>query len=203
MRWIPDLRGADRMSSVESRNRVGMPRACYAAVDPTICVEVVEIDTVLPHVGVVLRKDDSPAQSLRTSPNGITSAMNQDWLLQTKETRRTFSNATWVPLRASINDEHGEVRAIGYVSEFFGCGSVAFPPEHRGTAERLDWMDLGLIHNAQPYAYEDGCYASIEQYQLNDKEPIGIHLVFDHPQHVVGGRLWILNPDQGSRGQGD
>lgn len=121
--------------------------------------------------------------------------MKQDWILQTKETRRTFSNATWVPLRASSNVERGEVRGIGYESEFFGCGSVAFPPEHRETAERLGWMDLGLIHDAQPYAYEDGYYASIEQYQLNDKEPIGVHLVFEHPQHVVGGRLWIFNPD--------
>jgi hypothetical protein len=121
--------------------------------------------------------------------------MTQEWLLQTKETRRTFSNATWVPLRASITDVRGEVRGIGHVSEFFGCGSVAFPPEHRETAERLGWMDIGLIHITQPYAYEDGYYASIEQYQRNDKEPIGIHLVFEHPQHVVGGRLWILNPD--------
>ena len=121
--------------------------------------------------------------------------MTQGWLLQTRETRRAFSNATWVPLRASINDERGDVRDVGYTSDFFGCGSVAFPPEHRETAEQLGWMDLGLIHNAQPYAYEDGYYASIEQYQQNDKEPIGVHLVFEHPQHVVGGRLWILNPD--------
>ena len=121
--------------------------------------------------------------------------MTLEWLLQTRETRRAFSTATWVPLRASINDERGEVCSIGYVSEFFGCGSVAFPPENRDKAEHLGWMDLGLIHNAQPYAYEDGYYAPIEQFQQNDKEPIGVHLIFDHPQHVVGGQRWILNPD--------
>lgn len=121
--------------------------------------------------------------------------MNQDWILQTKETRRTFSSATWVPLRASCDDEQGEVRNIGYVSEFFGCGSVAFPPEHREVAERLGWMDIGLSRSVKPYAYEDGHYSSIEQYQYNDKEPIGVHLVFEHPQPVVGGRLWMLNPD--------
>src|SRR5450830_896569 len=72
--------------------------------------------------------------------------MNQDWILQKKETRRIFANATWVPLRASSNDEHGQVRVteIGYVSEFFGCGSVAFPPEHREVAERLSWSDIGM-----------------------------------------------------------
>jgi hypothetical protein len=100
-------------------------------------------------------------------------------------------------LRASFNDEQGQVQVteIGYVSEFFGCGSVAFPPEHREFAERLDWNDIGIGRNVQPYAYKDGYYSSIEQYQYNDKEPIGVHLVFEHPQPVVGGRLWILNPD--------
>jgi hypothetical protein len=121
--------------------------------------------------------------------------MNQDWILQKKETRRTFSSATWVPLRASIYDEKGEVRNTGYFKEYFGCGSVAFPPEHREIAEQLSWSSIGIGHNAQPYAYEDGYYSSIEQYQYNDKDPIGVHLVFEHPQPVVGGRLWILNPD--------
>jgi hypothetical protein len=121
--------------------------------------------------------------------------MNQDWIFHKKETRRAFSSATWVPLRGSCNDEQGDVRDIGYVREFFGCGSVAFPPEHREVAEQLGWTDIGIGCSVQPYAYEDGHFASIEQYQCNDKEPIGVHLVFEHPQPVVGGRLWILNPD--------
>lgn len=121
--------------------------------------------------------------------------MNQDWILQKKETRRTFSSATWVPLRASCNDEQGEIEDIGYVREFFGCGSVAFSPEQREVAEELGWNDIGIRCSAQPYAYKDGYYSSIEQYQYNDKDPIGVHLVFEHPQPIVGGRLWILNPD--------
>lgn len=121
--------------------------------------------------------------------------MNEDWILQKKETRRTFSRATWVPLRASFDDSKGEAQEIGYVNEVFVCGSVAFPPEHRKIADRLSWSDIGIGCNVQPYAYEDGYYSSIEQYQYNDKEPIGIHLVFEQPLPVVGGRLWILNPD--------
>lgn len=121
--------------------------------------------------------------------------MNQGWILQNNETRRTFSKSTWVPLRASIKNERGEVRNNGYVSDYFGCGSVAFPPEHREVAEKLSWSNIGIGCNAQPYAYEDGYYSSIEQYQWNDKEPIGIHLVFEHPQPVIGGNLWVLNPD--------
>lgn len=121
--------------------------------------------------------------------------MSQNWILQNKETRRTFSGATWVPLRASCNDEQGKAQDIGYVSEFFGCGSVAFSPEYREAAEQLGWSDIGIGRSVQPYAYKDGYYSSIDQYQYNDKEPIGVQLVFEHPQPVVGGSLWILNPD--------
>jgi len=91
--------------------------------------------------------------------------MNKDWILQGKQTRRVFATATWVPLRASINDEKalGHVREIGYISEYFGCGSVAFPPEHRKVAERLSWSDIGIGHSARPYAYEDGHYSPIDR----------------------------------------
>jgi len=123
--------------------------------------------------------------------------MNRDWVLQTRETRRSFANAAWVPLRASQDDEQGKVRVtqVGYVSEFFGCGSVAFPPQHREVAENLSWSDLGIGHSARPYAYKDGYYSPVDQYQYNDKEPIGVELVFVHEQPVVGGTKWILNPD--------
>lgn len=121
--------------------------------------------------------------------------MNQDWILQTKETRHLFSRSTWVPLRAAVRNEKGKIDNIGYVNEFLGCGSVAFPPVHRNVAEQFSWRELGLSHGVEPYAYKDGYYSSIEQYQHNDKEPIGVHLVFEHPQPVVGGRLWMLNPD--------
>ncbi|MEM7477066.1 MAG: hypothetical protein AAF483_18945, partial [Planctomycetota bacterium] len=121
--------------------------------------------------------------------------MEQDWILQTRETRRKFSGATWVPLRASMNDEKGSSQESGYISEVFACGSVAFPEEHRETAEKLGWSDIGIGSNVRPYAYEDGHYSPIDQYEHYDKEPIGTHLVFEHPQPVIGGRLWILNPD--------
>jgi hypothetical protein len=53
-------------------------------------------------------------------------------------------------LRSSYNDEEGKVPEIGYVGEFFGCGSVAFPPEHREVAEKLGWSSIGISHSAQP-----------------------------------------------------
>jgi hypothetical protein len=121
--------------------------------------------------------------------------MNEAWILQTSETRRPFSRATWVPLRASLNDEKGNVTEVGYVSDVFACGSAAFPKQHHEFAECLSWSDIGVGHTVEPYAYSDGHYSPIDEYQYNDKEPIGINLVFEHPQPVVGGRQWILNPD--------
>ena len=122
--------------------------------------------------------------------------MNKDWILLSRETRRAFANATWVPLRASVKNERGRVTDIGYVSEFFGCGSAAFPPEHRALVEeRIDWSSIGIGHTVAPYAYEDGYYTPIDLFQYNDKESIGVNFVFDHPQPVVGGNQWVLNPD--------
>lgn len=121
--------------------------------------------------------------------------MNEAWILQASEIRRTFSRATWVPLRASLNDEKGYMTEVGYVGDLFACGSVAFPDKHRELAERLSWSDIGIGHTVEPYAYSDGHYSPIDEYQYNDKEPIGINLVFGHPQPVIGGRQWILNPD--------
>jgi len=102
-----------------------------------------------------------------------------------------------------LGNEEGGVSeaAIGYVNEVFCCGSVAFPPEHREVAEKLGWNDIGIGHSAQPHAYRGGYYSPIDKYQYNDKEPIGVELVFEHRQPVVGGRLWILI--WGTVGQGD
>jgi hypothetical protein len=121
--------------------------------------------------------------------------MNEAWILQTSEIRRPFSRAAWVPLRASLNDEKGNVKEVGYVGNLFACGSVAFPKQHHELAEGLSWRDIGIGHTVAPYAYSDGHYSPIDEYQYHDKEPIGVNLVFEHPQPVVGGRQWILNPD--------
>lgn len=121
--------------------------------------------------------------------------MDRDWILQQKETRRTFSKSTWIPLRQSKDDGEGDVKNVGYFNEYFGCGSVAFPPENRKVAESLSWGEIGISTRISPCAYEDGYYSAIDEYQYNDKDPIGIHLVLELPQPVIGGRQWILNPD--------
>lgn len=125
--------------------------------------------------------------------------MNQDknkleWLLQTKETRQYFSKSTWVTLRESNHHKQGEYREIGLTEEYFGCYSVAFPPEHRDEANGLGWSQFGGME-VLPYAYDNGHYSPIEEYEIGDKKPIGVNLIFNHPQPVIGGRKWIINPD--------
>lgn len=121
--------------------------------------------------------------------------MTKDWILQTKETRRKFANSTWIPLRSICESEKGDTQNIGYISEFFGCNSLAFPPEHKDLAETLDWSNIGIILEAHPYAFDSGHYKTIDQYEWSEKEPVGVHLIFDHPQPVIGGCKWIINPD--------
>ena len=123
--------------------------------------------------------------------------MNREWVLQSRETRRRLDNSTWVPLRASETQSNGpdDPKKIGYVSEYFGCGCVAFPPNNRVEADRFGWGEIGIGHSARPYAYEDGYYSPVEEFQYHDKQPLGVELVYEHDQPVIGGRRWILSPD--------
>ena len=89
----------------------------------------------------------------------------------------------------------GDLKEIGYVSEYFGCGSVAFPPQNRAAADAFGWGEVGIGHGARPYAYDDGYYSPVEEFQYNDKQPMGVELVYEHDQPVVGGKRWILSPD--------
>ncbi|RKG37229.1 hypothetical protein [Acinetobacter sp. WCHAc060007] len=119
----------------------------------------------------------------------------KDWILQTKEIRRSFNNATWIPLRASQNSTHGDIKKIGYIEDYFGCGTVAFPEEHMTLAESLSWSDIGIGCETTPYAYDDGYYKTVEEYQYNDKQPIGTHLVFSYTHPLTHKCEWIINPD--------
>ena len=59
----------------------------------------------------------------------------------------------------------------------------------------MDWSNIGIILEAHPYAFDSGHYKTIDQYEMSEKEPVGVHLIFDHPQPVIGGYKWIINPD--------
>lgn len=139
-----------------------------------------------------LCKQDSIRMTHSSTPKHQTS---KAWILQTPDTRRQFSRATWVPLRAIQKTQTGKSSAIGHTYELFACGSVAFPNKHREIANQLGWSDIGIRHSAKPFVYSEDDYSPIDEFRHNDKEAIGINLVFEHPQPVIGGIRWILNPD--------
>ena len=99
--------------------------------------------------------------------------MKKNWILFEPDTRRTFSKATWIPLRASCDDKNGTPDQLGFTCDNFFCGSVAFPPEHRKQAESLSWTDIGIGHSVGPYAYEDGFYEKIVD--NFDNKPDGVY----------------------------
>lgn len=108
--------------------------------------------------------------------------------------RRRFAAAVWVPLRASEKlVGEGEYCYPGWKEEFFIAHTIAFPPDKRSEADRLDWQDFG--HSRGPYAYRDGRYKPCEVYQRNDHEDLGVALVFE--QHLGNGHppIWHLNQD--------
>ncbi|XXQ69044.1 hypothetical protein ACKLNO_04065 [Neisseriaceae bacterium B1] len=98
--------------------------------------------------------------------------MSKDWILFTKETKRYFHNSAWIPLKAIQKRENGDIKSIGYKEEFFGCNSVAFFPKFFEQADKLSWNEI-IIRNIEPYAYEDGDYKAIDEFQYDDKETIG------------------------------
>lgn len=121
--------------------------------------------------------------------------MTKDWILQTNERRKRFSQSTWIPLRALVKKEQGECDQIGFYCDYFGCAGVAFYPEYKHIAEKTGWSDIGIGCMTHPHAYEDGSYSTIDQYQWNDKGTVGVHLVFEYEQPVIGGKIWMINPD--------
>ncbi|EOR06420.1 hypothetical protein F896_02880 [Acinetobacter genomosp. 15BJ] len=121
--------------------------------------------------------------------------MTLDWMLQSKEISTTMNTATWIPLKASKFDESGDIEAAGYRSDFFSCGSIAFFSGKRAVADQLTWREVGGSHDFLSSKDKDGHYSCIENFEINGNEVAGVHLVFDYPQPVLGGRKWILNPD--------
>lgn len=114
----------------------------------------------------------------------------QEWFEMNDVRRRALARAVWIPLRAirTVKGEDGS-------EEVFAAGGTAFPPVGRGQAEQLGWDNLGLGHEAKPFAFDDGTYKPVEVYQHDDKVDLGIDLIFT--QHVGAGHpsIWHVSQD--------
>ncbi len=88
-----------------------------------------------------------------------------------------FSKSTWIPLRVSQSESNALNRQeTGYRKDSFYLGSVAIAEEHRETGDKLNWMTVGIGHSAKPYAFEDGSYKAVDEFQCF-KWKIGVSIL--------------------------
>lgn len=107
--------------------------------------------------------------------------------------KRNFDKEVWVPLRAHFGQRTGEYGSEGYLSDFFGAGSVAVPLSDLAVARSsLDWHNNGLARDHKGYI-QDGIYYPAEVYEGNGFR--GVNLVIaQEPSHNEPA-VWYLNPD--------
>jgi hypothetical protein len=115
--------------------------------------------------------------------------INQAWFELAKVRRHAYNSGTvWIPLRAAEEIvDVGQQGHDGYVSDYFGLGSLAVPIQERDKGEHLDWGDLGINHWHSSYVHDDGVYVSAEQYD-NGHDALGLRLVIE--QHIEGDGYW-------------
>jgi hypothetical protein len=120
----------------------------------------------------------------------------QEWFEMSDIRRRSLTTAVWVPLRAAEwVSESGEKNKPGHTTEYFGCGCVAIPLDLKDEAAKLGWQDIGIGHSGGPYAFSDGSYKPCENYRWNDKDDIGVDLVFEQSFPGAEPNIWHINQD--------
>lgn len=110
--------------------------------------------------------------------------------------RHWLAEKVWVPLRAvqQIN-ETGKYGYLGYQAEFYGVGTLAVPVSMRESAERLDWMDVGISHNHSGWVDDDDVYHPVDTYIDYRGEVEGVHLVLDQTFNSQEPPEWHLHQD--------
>jgi hypothetical protein len=127
--------------------------------------------------------------------NPVTHPPSQEWFEMTELRRRRFAEAVWVPLAASESvSVEGARSSPGWREELFLAGAIAFPPEHRGVAEHLDWHAFSDVGHG-PYAFKDGRYKTAENYQIEEGENTGVELVFRQYVSSSHPTIWHVNQD--------
>lgn len=121
--------------------------------------------------------------------------MNQDWFEMKDVRRRRLTTSVWIPLRAvQTIEKQGSYGYEGFKEEFFGAGTLAVPVEKKVNAEKLGWMDVGIIHEHGSYVQEDKYHPS-DVYEDYDGQFMGIYLVLDQRANSIETKEWHLNQD--------
>jgi hypothetical protein len=121
--------------------------------------------------------------------------MNQDWFEMKDVRRRKLATSVWIPLRAVHTiEKHGSYGYDGFKEEFFGAGTLAVSVEKKAKAEKLGWMDVGIIHEHGSYVQDDK-YHPADVYEDDNGEFRGIYLVLEQRANSIETKEWHLNQD--------
>src|SRR5262245_43223126 len=113
-------------------------------------------------------------------PSEHQQSTSPEWFEMTDLRRRWFATAVWIPLRVSETTVlSGSYGKPGSKEEILAVACVAVPLAQRADAAKLGWMDIGLINEGRPYAFEDGRYKRADVYQFRDGEDFATNLVTD------------------------
>jgi hypothetical protein len=121
--------------------------------------------------------------------------VDKTWFEMKDVRKRRLIDAVWIPLRLAEHvSQEGEFGYAGYIDEFFGLGSVAFPMDRREDTKKLRWSDIGLGHSQGVWATSD-YYKPVGIYQYHDKVDLGIDLVLVQSFGADDPSEWHLNQD--------
>lgn len=88
---------------------------------------------------------------------------NKAWFDLGPRIKRTYSKATWIPLRLFETTKVGIFGNEDYSSIFEGVHSLAVPIEHRSLGEEYSWSD---DYEHRPWT-EDASYFTADTYKGN------------------------------------
>lgn len=121
--------------------------------------------------------------------------MNQEWFEMPDVKKRFYDKAVWIPLRAvNTISSVGKYGYIGHKKEFFGAGTLAVPLNNKSDAEKLGWMDVGIIHDHGSYV-DNGIYHQSDIYEDYEGKFTGIHLLLAQRGNSAEQGVWHLHQD--------
>src|SRR5215831_2802208 len=120
--------------------------------------------------------------------------MDKAWFEMAAERKGQLDLAAWIPLRAVQARSIGQSGSLGFKEDFFGAGSIAVPLASRKEAERLGWMEIGIMRDHHQYI-DDGRYVPADIYELAEGSVSAVPLVLEQRGNTESLEEWHLHQD--------
>jgi hypothetical protein len=115
------------------------------------------------------------------------------WFEMADVRRKKFDGAVWIPLRAVQKLEQiAQYGTEGHREEGFYAATLAVPLDQREAAEKLGWMDVGIMRAHAPWI-DDGEYQPVEHEHHDGVD--GVRLVLEQSGNRDEPAEWHLNVD--------